>query len=72
MLVDFIVERSEVHPQGIGDKRWILEIDGSSRTQGGGANMVLRTPKVLLSHKRSNSPSQSLIMRPSMKQSLSG
>ena len=42
MLVDFIVERSEVHPQGFGDERWILETYRSSQVQGGGVAMVLR------------------------------
>ena len=45
VLADFIVERSEVHPQEVRDKRWILETDGSSRMQGGGPGMVLRTPE---------------------------
>ena len=43
VLAYFIVERSKVHPQGVGNERWILETDGSSWTQGGGADMVLRT-----------------------------
>ena len=42
VLVDFIVERSEVHPQGFGDERWILETYRSSQVQGGGVAMVLR------------------------------
>ena len=45
MLADFIVERSKVHPQGVGDERWILETDGLSRVQGEGTDIVLRTLK---------------------------
>ena len=45
VLAEVNMERSEVHPQGIGDERWILETDESSQTQGGGTGMVLRTPK---------------------------
>ena len=43
VLAEFIMGRLKVHSQGVEDKRWILETDGSSWTQGRGANMVLRT-----------------------------
>ena len=38
------MERSEWHTQGVGDKKWVLEMDGSSWDQGGGVGIVLRTP----------------------------
>ena len=44
MLIDFIAERLEVQAQELGNELWILEIGGSSRTKGGGAGMVLRSP----------------------------
>ena len=45
MLAEFIVERSEVHPHGVEDEKWILETDGLSWAQDRGASMVLRTPE---------------------------
>ena len=43
LLVDFIVERLEVHNQGGGDEKWVLETDDLSRAQGGGAEIILRS-----------------------------
>ena len=42
-LVDFIVESSNVHAWEVGIEKWVLEIDGLSRAQGGRAGIILRT-----------------------------
>ena len=42
-LADLVVESSDTHSQGVGIEKWVLETDGSSRAQGGGAGIVLRT-----------------------------
>ena len=47
VLADFMVEISDIRPCDIGEALWILEIDGSSKAAGGGANMVLQPPKGL-------------------------
>ena len=41
-LVDFILESLDTHSQEVGIEKWVLEMDGSSRAQGGGAGIVLR------------------------------
>ena len=43
VLVDFIVEMSNVQPQDIGKTLWILKTIGSSRADRGGAGMVLQS-----------------------------
>ena len=42
-LSNFVVERSEAHYQRVGIKKWVMETDGSSWAQVGGAEIVLRT-----------------------------
>ena len=47
VLVDFMVEMSDVRPRDVGEKLWILEIDGSSKAVGGGVGMILQCPEGL-------------------------
>ena len=41
VLVDFIVEMSDVQPRGIDETLWVLETDGSFKAIASGARMVL-------------------------------
>ena len=50
VLADFILEKSKVHPHRVGDERWILETDESSRVQGGGSDMVLKDTRRFYYH----------------------
>ena len=43
VLVDFMVEMSNIRPRDIGEKLWILETDGSSKAIGGGVDMILQS-----------------------------
>ena len=43
MLADFIVERSEVQKHEVDNKKWVLKTDGSSRAQGKGAGIILKS-----------------------------
>ena len=43
VLVDFMVEMSNIRPRDIGEKLWILETDGSSKAIGGGFDMILQS-----------------------------
>ena len=47
VLVDFMVEMSDVQPRDIDETLWILETDGLSKAIGGGAGMVLQSLKGL-------------------------
>ena len=48
MLANLIVELSYVSKGSLFDHLWILETNGSSKAIGGGAGMVLQSPKGLL------------------------
>ena len=43
VLADFIVQSSDVHPDELDNKFWVLENDRSSKAGGGGVDMVSRS-----------------------------
>ena len=47
VLVDFIVELSDVQSRAQGDTLWVLETEGPSRVVEGGADIVLQPSKGL-------------------------
>ena len=47
VLVDFMVEMSDVRPRDVGENLWILEIDCSSKAVRGGVGMILQCPEGL-------------------------
>ena len=71
MLVDFIVELSDVFKDSLLEPLWILETNGSSKAIGGKASIVLQSPRVYWLPRRLCSYFQFQIMKSSIRLSYS-